>query len=120
MLAEWDASAVREYPQGIRVIRPLREISDREVGLYCTLMAGQYLFPCESPSKEESIAKSIAELTGSFLAKLDEENPGTANVVLRTITKVEKPTWSALGRCSVCLAPSASEACYSCTRNRQQ
>ncbi len=122
----WDG-AVQKECEGVQVGNPLRDISDREVQLYCAQLRGQYLFNTAlstgaGDSTQVKQPKTIDELTKAFMSRLDQENPGTANVVLRTIDKIDsvrlnhqhlkhqKP-------CQGCLVPAGTDYCYSCTSN---
>lgn len=111
----WDSGLVRNYPNNLAIIRPLKEISDREIELYCQETS---LHPnTESQKNLPTSAMSIDQLTVNFLSNLETENPGTANVVIRTSSKVSTCCdQSSEFKCPICFAPSSSNApCVSCS-----
>lgn len=121
----WDGAAMKEC-DGIRVGSPLRDISEREVQLYTAQLCGQYLFgPGRSGEDGRCrVPETIDELAQAFLGRLDEENPGTANVVLRTIDKIDSVASvfsPATGgqACKGCFVPAGVDYCYSCARERE-
>lgn len=116
----WDSALSRSFPGNLFLSRPLKEISDREIELYCQ----EANFPNSSSDqqiKTPSISSlSIDQLNVNFLSNLEGENPGTANVVIRTSSKVTTVTdLSTVDedtiRCKICLAPNDTEICPSCS-----
>lgn len=116
----WDSALTRSFPQNLFIIRPLKEISDREVELYFqeTNLKSDYRNNnnINETVKTNTSALSIDQLTVNFLKNLETENPGTANVVIRTSSKVTTTTIdsSNSSRCSICLAPNDGLFCTSC------
>lgn len=110
----FDSALVRSYPENKFICRPLKEISDREIELYC--QETNVLSPL--PLKSKVSNSSIDELTVNFLTNLEAENPGTSNVVIRTSSKVTTSTTSSDGtfRCEICLVPMNEEvsSCRPC------
>ncbi len=97
-------------------------MSDREVQLYCRQEGGKFIFPSEAAFSQELVPKTIDELTRAFLSRLDQENPGTANVVLRTIDKIDsvqldEEKLKQQVSCKRCLLPAGKEMCYSCSKD---
>lgn len=117
----WDSALTRSFPGNLFINRPLKEISDREIELYC-----QEANIPDDRSMDQSIktqttcSLSIDQLTVNFLSNLESENPGTANVVIRTSSKVETVTDlvqvdESSVRCKICFAPNDVEICSSCS-----
>ena len=64
-----------------------KDISDKEIELYC--QESQFKNYSEQSKQSQSInSMSIDQLTANFVSNLESENPGTANVVIRTSSKV--------------------------------
>lgn len=99
----FDSALIRAYPDGKFISRPLKEISDREVELYCQ----EAKILSSLPLKLTNTPSNIDELTLKFITELESENPGTSNVVIRTSSKVTTSTSDLDGshRCEVCLVP---------------
>ena len=119
----WDGAIKRDC-EGVVVGSPLRDISEREVELYGKEMSGQYLFSASVKEEDTEVPTNIDALTAAFLSRLDQENPGTANVVLRTVDKIESVR---LGEqelkrqpCRRCLVPAGVELCYSCQKDMKE
>lgn len=111
----WDSALLRSFPNGKFLCRPLKDISDKEVELYCReVKFGEPVF--ESPTTNIS-ALSIDQLTVNFLSNLENENPGTANVVIRTSSKVTT-SLAFEERCQICLAPNEG-ICAACEPLRE-
>lgn len=121
----WDSALTRSFPHNLFISRPLKEISDREVELYCQEVNFKNNFNntkidnnnCNNKSEKSEL--SIDKLTVNFLTNLEAENSGTANVVIRTSSKVTTTAiatskLSNCSRCSICLAPSDEIYCSSC------
>ena len=117
----WDSALAQSFPGNLFFCRPLKEISDREIELYCQEANFTNLFPSDHQTKTQAISSlSIDQLTVNFLNNLESENPGTANVVIRTSSKVTTVTdLSKVDensvRCKICLAPNDLEICPSCS-----
>ena len=116
----WDSALTRSFPGNLFISRPLKEISDREIELFCQ----EANFPdlsSDQPIKTQTISSlSIDRLTINFLSNLESENPGTANVVIRTSSKVATVTDlvqvdESSVRCKICFAPNDLEICPSCS-----
>lgn len=107
----WDSALCRSFPSGKSLQRPLKEISDKEIELYCHESNFKIHFTQSQPPM------SIDQLTVNFLSNLETENPGTANVVIRTSSKVT--TTSTVDSendltCPICFAPNEG-ICESCS-----
>lgn len=109
----WDSGSIRSFPNDLVIIRPLKEISDKEIELYCKEINYENL--SIQTRKEVSSSLSIDQLTTNFLSNLESENPGTANVVIRTSSKVTtaKTLNESNGVCPICFAPNEN-ICESC------
>lgn len=111
----WDSALVRYYPNNLALCRPLKDISDREIELYCqeTSLSSSAVIQRANPLVS---SLSIDQLTLNFLTNLETENPGTANVVIRTCSKVSTSCdQESDARCPICLAPNTSGVvCDSC------
>jgi hypothetical protein len=118
----WDSALIRSFPGNLFLSRPLKEISDREIELYCQETKFLNLSSSDQQIKTQAISSfSIDKLTVNFLTNLESENPGTANVVIRTSSKV-RTTMTELSqvdefsvRCKICLAPNDVQICSSCS-----
>lgn len=118
----WDSASIRDYPGGLYLVRPMKEISDREVELYCTEAATKLtdLMNIDDQKTTLTSSLSIDELTSNFTADLEAENPGTANVVIRTSAKVSTSTSintknDQNSRCRICFAPNDTNLCEPCS-----
>lgn len=108
----WDSALIRSFPDGLFLTRPLKEISDKEIDLYCqeSQFGG---FSAHSAQSQSINSMSIDRLTVNFVSNLESENPGTANVVIRTSSKVTTTNVSKEETCPICFAPNQS-VCESC------
>ena len=104
----WDSALCRSFPGGKSLQRPLKEISDKEVELYCH--ESNFKVCCT----QSQPPMSIDQLTVNFLSNLETENPGTANVVIRTSSKVTTVDSEADVTCPICFAPNEG-ICESCS-----
>lgn len=121
----WDSALTRSFPGNLFLSRPLKEISDREIELYCQEAKFSDLQDHHQQQQQQvktpTISSlSIDQLTVNFLSNLESENPGTANVVIRTSSKVTTVTDlsqvdESSVRCKICYAPNDVEVCTSCS-----
>lgn len=113
----WDSALIRSFPDGLFLTRPLKEISDKEIELYCqeSQLITSSLSPCSTSQSQSINSMSIDRLTVNFVSTLESENPGTANVVIRTSSKVTTTTTTLTEgeTCPICFAPNQS-VCESC------
>ena len=113
----WDSALTRSFPENLFITRPLKEISDREIELYVQESNLKSDYRNVTINESNTSALSIDQLTVNFLTNLETENPGTANVVIRTSSKVTTTATfdsSNSSRCSICLAPNDELFCSSC------
>ena len=121
----FDSGLVRSFPsencqfQFQFLVRPLKDISDKEIELYfkeVNFNNSLILSLISSENGNGNVNNNIDHLTENFLSNLESENPGTANVVIRTSSKVTTGITESLKRCRICLAPNdeVEEVCYSC------
>lgn len=114
----WDSALIRSFPDELFLCRPLKDISDKEVELYCQEVKFNEPSVYSSTSTTNISALSIDQLTVNFLTNLEAENPGTSNVVIRTSSKVTTTNGrlcdGSSDRCKICLAPNNEGICESC------
>jgi cytoplasmic tRNA 2-thiolation protein 2 len=107
---------VLEFPGELQLLKPMRDISDREISLYvqtdatlkdCSTNSGCSSEP-ETRDTRDSIGidsgTGIDGLTASFITGLENDFPGTASTVLRTIDKIHHDNANGQ-RCRLCLEP---------------
>ena len=109
----WDSALIRAFPADLVLTRPLKEISDKEIELYCQESKFED-FTARNNQIQPINSMSIDQLTVNFLSNLETENPGTANVVIRTSSKVTtKSSPAESQRCPICFAPNEN-VCDAC------
>ncbi|KAG8704789.1 hypothetical protein FRC08_002036 [Ceratobasidium sp. 394] len=87
--------------RGVRIVRPLREIADKEVaaGVWWRRVA---VMPATMGIPEES---GITHLTKDFIAGLDRNYPSTVHTIARTCDKLAPKGGMTQVRCPLCERP---------------
>ncbi|KAL5634942.1 hypothetical protein ACGC1H_002840 [Rhizoctonia solani] len=84
--------------EGIRIVRPLREITDKEVAAGCWWRRVEVM-PATVTTREET---GIAKLTKAFITGLDRDFPSTVHTIARTCEKLAPKGESSDSSCPLC------------------
>ncbi|KAJ1307519.1 hypothetical protein OPQ81_001617 [Rhizoctonia solani] len=87
--------------QGIRIVRPLREITDKEVAAGCWWRRVEVMPATITPREETGITK----LTKDFISGLDRDFPSTVHTIARTCEKLAPKGGSSGSSCPLCERP---------------
>ncbi|CAE6415688.1 unnamed protein product [Rhizoctonia solani] len=87
--------------EGIRIVRPLREITDKEVAAGCWWRRVEVM-PATVTTREET---GITKLTKAFITGLDRDFPSTVHTIARTCEKLAPKGESSDSNCPLCKRP---------------
>ncbi|CAE6515985.1 unnamed protein product [Rhizoctonia solani] len=87
--------------EGIRIVRPLRDITDKEVAAGCWWRRVEVM-PANVTTHEET---GITKLTKAFITGLDRDFPSTVHTIARTCEKLAPKGESSDSRCPLCERP---------------
>lgn len=105
----FQSAFVMSYPDDMQLLKPLRDISDREINFYTDLAFSSG----PVPTPKAVMPTSIDDLTTRFINGLENDFPGTSSTVLRTVDKI--PIRKSECRCPLCLEPHSDDRlCLPC------
>ncbi|CAE6416113.1 unnamed protein product [Rhizoctonia solani] len=87
--------------EGIRIVRPLREITDKEVAAGCWWRRVEVM-PATVTTREDT---GITKLTKAFITGLDRDFPSTVHTIARTCEKLESNGEKSSSSCPLCKRP---------------
>ncbi|CUA76089.1 Cytoplasmic tRNA 2-thiolation protein 2 [Danio rerio] [Rhizoctonia solani] len=90
-----------EVWEGIKIVRPLREITEKEVAAGCWWRRVEVM-PANVTAREET---GITKLTKAFITGLDRDFPSTVHTIARTCEKLAPKGESNDSSCPLCERP---------------
>ncbi|CAE6410400.1 unnamed protein product [Rhizoctonia solani] len=87
--------------EGIRIVRPLREITDKEVAAGCWWRRVEVM-PANVMAREDN---GITRLTKAFITGLDRDFPSTVHTIARTCEKLAPKGGMSDSNCPLCARP---------------
>jgi len=101
-----ETTAVSNWVQDCKVLRPLKDSLLKEMEIYCRLKNLQTIEGHSADLaytvRSKAEVKSISRLTEEFITGLDKEFPSTAATVCRTAAKLTAPDALYRDRCPLC------------------
>lgn len=100
--AAHDVSFMDDRVQGVKLVRPIRDLNEKEVDHYLSLNELEYVSTIGLFGAENPAGASIQNLTSDFVKNLQKNYSSTITTVFRTGDKMAPMSNETVGQCKIC------------------